>query len=187
VKGPWSVSKNKQFDPSSSDVAKAANTPDAPARSKNVIVLLILAVFLGLVVVRLVVDSTAPAASPAATGAAAGTSITSVRNDAVADYDAAVASGKPIYVLFHSLTCEPCVEISAVADRVMPGYEGEVVFVNAITDDPAGQQLASNFAFQYIPTSFFLSPGGTEVTGSFTGAMDEAQMRTYLDALVQTQ
>lgn len=33
-----------------------------------------------------------------------GTSLTSVRNDATADYAAAVKSGKPVYVLFHSLT-----------------------------------------------------------------------------------
>ncbi len=31
-------------------------------------------------------------------------SLTSNQNDATADYEAAVAAGKPIYVLFHSLT-----------------------------------------------------------------------------------
>ena len=31
-------------------------------------------------------------------------SITSVHNDATADYEAALKTGKPIYVLFHSLT-----------------------------------------------------------------------------------
>jgi len=31
-------------------------------------------------------------------------SLTSTQNDATADYEAAVAAGKPIYVLFHSLT-----------------------------------------------------------------------------------
>ncbi|MDO8880562.1 MAG: thioredoxin family protein [Coriobacteriia bacterium] len=159
----------------------------ATGRSKSPIVLLIVAIFLGFIVMKLVLDSAAPAVSPADTGSPAGTTITSVRNDAVADFDAAVASGRPIYVLFHSLTCVPCVEISEVADVVMPEYEGEVVFVNAITDDPSGQQLAANFAFQYIPTSFFLSPGGAEVVDSFTGAMDEPQMRAYLDALVQAR
>lgn len=29
-------------------------------------------------------------------------SVTSVRNDAMADYEAALATGRPIYVLFHS-------------------------------------------------------------------------------------
>lgn len=181
------MSKNKQSNPAASEVAKETGTSAAPARSKNVVVLLVVAVFLGFIVMKLVLDNTAPTGSPATGGAASGRSITSIHNDAVADYEAAVASGKPIYVLFHSLTCAPCLEISEVADQVVPEYADEIVFVNAITDDPSGQQLAAKFQFQYIPTSFFLSPGGAEVTDSFTGAMDEAQMRTYLDALVQAR
>ena len=31
-------------------------------------------------------------------------SITATRNDAMADYEAAIKTGKPVYVLFHSLT-----------------------------------------------------------------------------------
>lgn len=162
------------------------DTPVTSGRSKGTVALVVVAIFLGFIVMKLVLDSAAPAASPG-NGGSAETSITSVHNDAVADYDAAAASGKPIYVLFHSLTCEPCVEISAVADQVMPSYEGDVVFVNAITDDPSGQQLAAEFSFQYIPTSFFLSPGGESVVDSYTGAMDAAAMRGYLDALSATQ
>ena len=108
------------------------------------------------------------------------TTITSTHNDAVADYEAALKTSKPIYVPFHSLTCDPCVEISAVVDKVMPGYEGKVVFFNAISDDPSAQQLASKF--QYIPTSFFLTPDG-KVTDSFTGAMN-ADMKSRLDTLI---
>jgi thiol-disulfide isomerase/thioredoxin len=103
--------------------------------------------------------------------------------DASVAYEKALASGKPIYLLFHSLNCAPCVEISAVADKVIPAYEGKVVFVNAIDGDPASQQLASKFQFQYIPQSFFIDSKGS-VVDSFTGAMDEAQMRGYLDKLV---
>lgn len=157
-----------------------------PITPKLVIVLVIVAVFVGLIAAKAMTgggeaDGVAqPGQEP---GGGSATSITSIRNDAVADYEAALQTGKPVYVLFHSLTCEPCVEISAVADEVMPEYDGEVVFVNAITDDPSGQQLASNFSFQYIPTSFFLAPDGTQVD-TYTGAMDAASMRGYLDALV---
>lgn len=181
------MSKSTQPKPAVPEVAKAADASGAPMRSKSTIVLLVVAVFLGVIVMKLVLDDAATTVPPGTESAASGTSITSVRNDAVADYEAAVTSGKPIYVLFHSLSCEPCIEISEVADQVMPGYEGDVVFVNAITDDPSAQQLAAQFSFQYIPTSFFVSPGGTEVIDSFTGAMEDAQMRGYLDALVQAQ
>lgn len=156
-------------------ISGADGTP--PVRQKSLVALVVVAVFVLLLAVKLVADG----------GAGSGdASITSVHNDAVADFEAAVASGKPVYVLFHSLSCEPCIEISQVADRVMPDYEGRVVFVNAITGDPSGAQLASSFEFQYIPTSFFLAPGG-EQHDAFTGAMDEAAMRGYLDALLAMQ
>ena len=168
------------------DVEPAA-PPDATraARRKNVIVLAVVVAFLVLVVAKLVTDNATPANTPDANDSA-GSSITSIHNDAVADYEAALATGEPVYVLFHSLSCEPCVEISRVADAVMPEYDGQVVFVNAVTDDPSGQQLAGQFSFQYIPTSFFLSSDGT-VVDTFTGAMSADEMRARLDALTGKQ
>ena len=65
----------------------------------------------------------------------------------------------------------------------MPEYEGKVVFVNAITDDPSAQQLASKFQFQYIPTSFFITPDG-KVSDSFTGSMPDTDMKARLDKLI---
>lgn len=65
----------------------------------------------------------------------------------------------------------------------MPTYEGKVEFVNAITGDPSGQELASQFSFQYIPTSFFIDTNG-EVVDSYTGTLTEADMRHRLDKLV---
>lgn len=167
-------------DASPADSAHAEELQEAapPGRSKNTIVLVVTAAVLLLVVGALVFGG---GGSP--DPAAEGTTITSQHNDAVADYEAAIATGKPVYVLFHSLTCEPCVEISAVVDRVMPSYRDTIVFVNAISDDPSGAELSSRFQFQYIPTSFFLRPGG-EVQDSFTGSMDEQKLRGYLDTLI---
>ena len=58
-----------------------------------------------------------------------------------------------------------------------------MVFVNAITDDASAQQLASRFSFQYIPTSFFVTPEGA-VSDSYTGPLSESEMRARLDKLV---
>lgn len=55
--------------------------------------------------------------------------------------------------------------------------------MNAITDDASAQQLASQFSFQYIPTSFFVAPDGT-VSDSYTGPLSEDEMRARLDRLV---
>ncbi len=74
-------------------------------------------------------------------------------------------------------------EISAVADKVLPSYKDKVVFVNAIAGEGSADRLAELFAFRYIPTSFFLGPGGN-VSGSHTGPLTEVEMRARLDALV---
>lgn len=159
--------------------ADAAAAPAAPGGGRARVLLLAIAVaFTALAAVKLATGS------GGSTPESAAGSVTSVRNDAVADFEKAKASGKPIYVLFHSLTCQPCVEISAVADRVVPEYEGRVAFVNAITDDASGRELASMFMFQYIPTSFFLAPGASTVIESHTGTLSEAEMRAKLDALI---
>jgi thioredoxin-like negative regulator of GroEL len=165
----------------SKDAAVAEST--STRRSKSVIVLLVVVAFLVLALAKIVTDGGASTGASTAGPSSSGTSITSVRNDAVADYEAALQTGKPVYVMFHSLTCQPCVEISAVADEVMPGYADEVVFVNAITDDDSARELASRFAFQYIPTSFFLAPDGT-VVDTHTGTLSEAEMQAFLDRLV---
>lgn len=59
-----------------------------------------------------------------------------------------------------------------------------MVFVNAITDDQRAQELAARFEFQYIPTSFFLEPGGT-VADSYTGTLTETGMKARLDDLLE--
>ncbi len=66
--------------------------------TKTVVALVVMALFAGLLAAKLLEPAgvTVPGGD--------GTSITSVRNDASADYQAALASGKPIYVLFHSLS-----------------------------------------------------------------------------------
>ena len=168
--------------------------PEESAKPKGIspaviIILVVVALFAGILFAKgqskaqTVPVSASNGASAGDASQAGGATVTSTHNDAVADYEAALKTGKPVYVLFHSLTCDPCVEISAVVDKVMPGYEGKVVFVNAISDDPSAQHLASKFQFQYIPTSFFITPDG-KVTDSFTGAMNDVDMKTRLDRLI---
>ncbi len=105
------------------------------------------------------------------------------RADAIATFEEARASGRPVYLLFHSLTCDPCVEISAYVDQVVPSYQGRVEFVNAITEDPSGQRLATGFNFQYIPTSFFFDQRGALIA-SYTGVMSVDELRAQLDSMV---
>lgn len=176
----------------SPDDPSLISTANRPAGKLRIAVMLIVvAVLAGVIAAKVTSQPNTPASTPKAPGSSVagvasatvtGASITSAHNDASADFRTAVLSGKPVYVLFHSLSCQPCVEISAVADKVMPDYEGRVVFVNAITEDAPSKELASKFKFQYIPTSFFITRNG-EIAESFTGSMSEADMRTRLDKL----
>jgi thioredoxin-like negative regulator of GroEL len=166
-------------------VEKHGAEPAKATGGKTLAVILVVAIgFLALIALKVAADRTDPGDLSAGGSAS---SITADHNDAVGDFEAAQTSGKPVYVLFHSLTCDPCIEISNVVDEVMPEYSDDVFFVNAITDDPSAQQLAADFSFQYIPTSFFLAPGGETVIDSYVGAMDATQMRGYLDALIAEQ
>jgi len=65
----------------------------------------------------------------------------------------------------------------------MPSYQGKVTFVNAITGDASGAQLASQFKSPYIPTSYFVGADGA-VIDSFIGPLMEGDMRARLDALL---
>lgn len=166
-----------------------AETPERKMRSGLLIGAAVLLLFAVIVAAKMQAPSTDAPAPALPAGAASTTSAPSPsapsqsRTDAVATYEAALATGKPVYLLFHSLTCVPCVEISAVVDKVVPGYEGRVVFVNAITDDASAQDLAAKFKFQYIPTSFFITADGA-VSDSFTGVLSDLEMKARLDALI---
>jgi len=84
------------------DSEEVPETGDSSPRSKSVspriiVLLVVLAVLGGVVAAKMMAPITKP------TTVSANKSLTSVRNDAVADYNAA-KTGKPVYVLFHSLT-----------------------------------------------------------------------------------
>ncbi len=64
----------------------------------------------------------------------------------------------------------------------MPEYEGQVVFVDAVTTDPAADAVLERYPTQYIPTSVFVGAGG-EVAETVIGPLTEAELRTQLDAL----
>ncbi len=105
--------------------------------------------------------------------------------DPVLAYEEALESGRPIYVLFFSRTCAPCVEIGRVAVEVLPDYADSITFVAVSTDDPRSRPLFSLFQFQYIPTSFFLAPDGT-AADQHTGVLSDPQMRERLDSLLSS-
>jgi thioredoxin-like negative regulator of GroEL len=158
--------------------------PRSDSRAKTIVLVAVAVVFSVLLGLKIGGSLRPPASSPTATTSAGATTHASV--DAVAAFDAARSSGKPVFLSFGSATCPTCAQMKKVVDKVVPEYQGEVVYVSAVTSDPSGKQLASQFTFQYIPASFFIAPDGS-IVDSYTGALDEKRMRTYLNTLVSHQ
>lgn len=146
--------------------------------TKTVILLIIVALFAGAAVAKIVGTPRTDTAADAGS-----TRPSLVRADPTTVYEEALEAGKPILVYFHSDSCQACAELSAAIDVAVPEYEGRLSFVNAFTNDPAGRQFAELFSFQFIPTSFFLSPDG-EVLDFHTGVLTEEELRQRLDDLV---
>jgi hypothetical protein len=90
------------------DVDETTDTGNSRRSSwTTVILLVVVAVLAGVLLALAQADRKGNGASVATSKTSAestSASVTSVRNDALADYEAALKTGKPIYVLFHSLT-----------------------------------------------------------------------------------
>lgn len=73
--------------------------PRSGVSRRVAIALAVAALFAGVLAAKYLAPSQADTADAPV---AATHSLTSVRNDALADYEAAMATGRPIYVMFHS-------------------------------------------------------------------------------------
>ena len=80
--------------------AQPEPTTRSGVSTKLVIAFVVIAVFAGVVAAKYL----SPSQTKVNDGQTSQGSATSVRNDAAADYEAAVKTGKPIYVMFHSLS-----------------------------------------------------------------------------------
>lgn len=108
------------------------------------------------------------------------------RPNPAAVHDAALASGMPMFVFIHSSTCEPCKELAALAEVVMPEYEGRIAFVDALGSDSRSRPILDRYPGQYVPTSIFVDENGA-VTETVIGTMTAEELRARLDVLVGSQ
>ncbi|ADG81349.1 thioredoxin family protein [Thermincola potens] len=92
--------------------------------------------------------------------------------------------GQPAWLLFHSTTCQSCIEMEAVYNALKPEFEGKVAFININVNDPAEQDLCVQYQIQYIPTTFFLNSKG-EITFNYVGVIQQDEMRAKLKELAE--
>lgn len=108
------------------------------------------------------------------------------RPDPAAVHDAALAAGMPVFVFIHSSTCEPCKELAAIAELVMPEYEGRIAFVDALASDSRARPILDRYPGQYVPTSIFVDENGA-IAETFIGPMTAEELRARLDTLLGSQ
>jgi thiol-disulfide isomerase/thioredoxin len=92
--------------------------------------------------------------------------------------------GKPVYILFHSKNCAPCVEMEKTVKQVMPSFAERIVFVDVDVYDESEEELISEFGVQSIPTSVFLGKDGKIITG-FVGVIPANELKDKLNKLVE--
>jgi putative thioredoxin len=87
----------------------------------------------------------------------------------------------PVVVDFWAEWCAPCKQLSPALERLAEEFAGR--FVLAKVDVDANQQLAAAAQIQSIPTVLGVING--QAVPLFQGALPEAQVRQYVDQLLQ--
>lgn len=91
---------------------------------------------------------------------------------------------KPVWLLFHSTTCQSCTDMEEVFLALKPEFEEKVAFIKINVDNPAERELCYRFNLQLIPTTYFLNAGG-ELTFTQVGIIKLDEMRSKLKALAE--
>lgn len=103
-----------------------------------------------------------------------------------AAYDAAKASGNPIFLFFYANWCPTCREQDPRLQRVLPTHMGGVVGFrvnfNDTETDADEKALAKEFGVTYQHTGFFIAKDGS-VKQKTIGSFSDSKTIEYLDLL----
>ncbi|MEN6348970.1 MAG: thioredoxin family protein [Syntrophomonas sp.] len=92
----------------------------------------------------------------------------------------------PVWLLFRSTTCIPCVEMQKTMDALQPEFDGKVDFVAIDVNDPANQELLVQYQIRYIPTTY-LYDRNKKLYFQLMGEMSVEEMRGKLQALMEVK
>ncbi len=95
---------------------------------------------------------------------------------------AGLKSGKPTMIVFHSNSCAPCKEMSAIIAQITPEYGKRVNIIDILVDDQAEQRLINRFGINTIPTSVFYDKAGKPV-GQQIGVIEKDKLTQILTTL----
>ena len=94
---------------------------------------------------------------------------------------AALDAGQPTLAFFHSLTCVPCKEMTAIVKEVQPEFAGSIVLVDVDVYDQRNAALLQSSRIHTIPTLIFFDRAGKSQV--HMGVMEADQLRQTLIAL----
>jgi putative thioredoxin len=89
----------------------------------------------------------------------------------------------PVVVDLWAEWCGPCKTLGPIIEKVIAATGGKVELVKVDVD--SNPQVAQAFKVQGIPAVFAMKDG--EVVDSFVGAKPEAEVQTFVDALLPTE
>ncbi|MEN6350710.1 MAG: thioredoxin family protein [Syntrophomonas sp.] len=92
----------------------------------------------------------------------------------------------PIWILFRSTTCIPCIEMQKTMDALQPEFKGKINFVPVDVNDPANKDLLVQFQIRYIPTTY-LYDRNKKLNFQHGGALSVDEMRGKLQALLEVK
>jgi putative thioredoxin len=116
-------------------------------------------------------------------GTLAEVSVIDVQQSDFADLVLAESSRRPVVVDFWAAWCGPCKVLGPLLERLAGESAGS--WLLAKVDVDANPELASRFGVQGIPT--VVAFVGGEPVNRFTGALPEAQVRAFIEAVVPSE
>jgi thioredoxin-like negative regulator of GroEL len=88
---------------------------------------------------------------------------------------------QPVFVFFHSTTCQTCIDMMAVVDQVYPEFKDQVGLVNVDVYASWNEDLLRQARITNIPTHVFINSKGEGTT--MIGGMPPEELRAQLQAL----
>lgn len=88
---------------------------------------------------------------------------------------------QPVFVFFHSTTCQTCIDMMAVVDQVYPEFKGQVGIVDVDVYASWNENLLRRAGITNIPTQVFVNGKGEGKT--MIGGMPPEELRAQLQAL----
>ncbi|CAG5129756.1 unnamed protein product [Candidula unifasciata] len=90
------------------------------------------------------------------------------------------SSTTPVIVDFHATWCGPCKVLGPRLEAILAEENGKVVMAKVDIDD--NSELAMEYGVRSVPTVIGVKNG--RVQNQFVGAIDDDQIRTFVDKLV---